>query len=49
MGKRGNEHAQVSKEDYEASLASSSDVPKGPFAKASADVIKGRRILKTRR
>uniref|UniRef100_A0A7S4AKT3 RanBD1 domain-containing protein n=1 Tax=Pseudo-nitzschia australis TaxID=44445 RepID=A0A7S4AKT3_9STRA len=49
MGKRGNENAQVSKEDYEASMTSASDVPKGPFAKASADVIKGRRILKTRR
>lgn len=50
MGKRGNENAQVTKEDYEASQRTSSpDAPKGPFAKASADVMKGRRIVRGRK
>ncbi|VEU33666.1 unnamed protein product [Pseudo-nitzschia multistriata] len=49
MGKRGNDLSQVSKEDYEASMKASSDVPTGPFAKASDDVMKKRRIVRGRR
>lgn len=47
MPKRGNEHAQVAKEDLDAVLAkSSSDEPKGPFERASGDVLKRRKIVK---
>mmetsp|Transcript_29097 Transcript_29097/g.78769 ORF Transcript_29097/g.78769 Transcript_29097/m.78769 type:complete len:467 (-) Transcript_29097:2600-4000(-) len=49
MGKRGNDLSQVSKEDYENSLRSSTDPPKGPFSKASADVMKSRRIIRARK
>jgi hypothetical protein len=49
MGKRGNEHGQVRKEDLDAALEKSSNVPKGPFEKAPDDVLKQRRIVRSAR
>jgi len=46
MGKRGNEHGQVRKEDLDAELAKSSEAPKGPFDKASDGVLKRRRMVR---
>lgn len=48
MGKRQNEKAQLSKEDYEAQEASGSveESIKGGFEKASEDVLKTRKILR---
>mmetsp|Transcript_23208 Transcript_23208/g.54882 ORF Transcript_23208/g.54882 Transcript_23208/m.54882 type:complete len:478 (-) Transcript_23208:997-2430(-) len=46
MGKRGNEHGQIRKEDLDAELEKSSSAPKGPFEKAPEDVLKRRRIVR---
>ena len=49
MGKRENEYAQMRKEDYEvlASRGGEEQAPSGSFAKASDEVMKGRRIIRT--
>ena len=49
MGKRGNEHGQARREEYESLVEGSSDAPKGPFQKASDDVLKKRRIVRSAR
>lgn len=49
MGKRGNDNAQLSKEDFaalEAQESESSTAPTGSFAKASQDELKRRKIVK---
>ena len=51
--KRGNENAQQRREDYEAQDDDDDDgsnviTPKGPFAKASDELLKSRRILRVR-
>eukprot|EP00526_Cylindrotheca_closterium_P012674 CAMPEP_0113628612 /NCGR_PEP_ID=MMETSP0017_2-20120614/14827_1 /TAXON_ID=2856 /ORGANISM="Cylindrotheca closterium" /LENGTH=456 /DNA_ID=CAMNT_0000538927 /DNA_START=125 /DNA_END=1495 /DNA_ORIENTATION=+ /assembly_acc=CAM_ASM_000147 len=48
MGKRGNDMSQLSKEEYEAAMAGGSSSSGGKdFARASNDVLSGRRILRT--
>lgn len=49
MGKRGNDLGQMRKEEAEAILEGSSEVPKGPFQKASEEVMKKRRIVRSAR
>lgn len=54
MGKRGNDNAQLSKEEYdalEAGVGGGDGGPKTnePFAKASPDVLGKRRIFKSAR
>ena len=49
MGKRGNALGQLRKEELDAVLEQSSEAPKGPFEKASADVMKKRRIVRSAR
>mmetsp|Transcript_40193 Transcript_40193/g.40734 ORF Transcript_40193/g.40734 Transcript_40193/m.40734 type:complete len:421 (+) Transcript_40193:29-1291(+) len=49
MGKRSNDLGQLKKEDYEAALAETSNAPKGPFEKASGEVMDRRRIVRARR
>jgi NUP50 (Nucleoporin 50 kDa) len=44
MAKRTNEHAQTSKEEYEA-IENRENEPQGSLPQASADVMKRRRIL----
>jgi len=46
--KRGNENGQMSKEDYER-VSSVRKVDGGQFQRVGADVLKSRRIIKTRR
>ena len=52
--KRGNENAQQRREDYEAHDDDDDDdgsnvmMPRGPFAKASDELLKSRRILRVR-
>lgn len=49
MGKRGNENAQMRREDYEAmeSRGGGDEAPSGSFSKASDEVLKKRRIIRT--
>jgi len=49
MGKRGNEFSQVRKEELDAVMEKSSEAPKGPFGKASSEVLKNRRIVRAKR
>ena len=49
MVKRSNDLGQLRREEYDAKMAESSDAPKGPFAKASDTVLKGRRIVRARK
>ena len=52
MGKRENENAQISKEDYEKNESrggGGDDRLKQGFARASEDVLKKRRIVRTGR
>ena len=49
MGKRGNESGQMRKEDYDARSNDVTEEPKGPFQKASGDVMKNRRIIRAAR
>ena len=51
-GKRGNEHSQLSKKEYEQLDAGSgreSSTPGRSFEKASADVLARRKIIRARR
>ena len=50
MGKRGNENAQMRKEDYDAmeSRGSTGDQPpSGSFSRASEEVLSRRKIIRT--
>eukprot|EP00934_Nitzschia_sp_Nitz4_P002795 Nitzschia sp. Nitz4//scaffold43_size134323//95185//96530//NITZ4_003313-RA/size134323-augustus-gene-0.241-mRNA-1//-1//CDS//3329551990//2785//frame0 len=49
MGKRENEHSQLSKEDYEALESRDSGNPEGIFSQASPEVLSRRRIIRSRR
>jgi hypothetical protein len=48
MGKRGNEHGQVRKEDLEREMERSSEAPKGPFERASKEAMKRRKIVRAK-
>eukprot|EP00429_Kryptoperidinium_foliaceum_P020140 CAMPEP_0176028422 /NCGR_PEP_ID=MMETSP0120_2-20121206/13950_1 /TAXON_ID=160619 /ORGANISM="Kryptoperidinium foliaceum, Strain CCMP 1326" /LENGTH=419 /DNA_ID=CAMNT_0017361633 /DNA_START=87 /DNA_END=1346 /DNA_ORIENTATION=+ len=49
MGKRGNENSQLSKEEYEALESTGDPSASGSFARASAEVLAQRRIIRRTR
>ena len=51
MGKRGNDNAQLTKEEYEAFEAQEvgSSVSNDSFKKASVETLRGRRIIEASR